>query len=91
MDHEIREEPSPAEDHVQTLVVLVLVGVSTALPRSPAAWLSLPENRPKVKQAQDEEKVILSMQEGKLIRVYMLLRIVRLLSLVIGERRRKGY
>jgi hypothetical protein len=56
MGHEIRQEPSPVEDHGSSLVVLVLVEVPTKLPRSPAAWLSLPENLPKVKQARGEEK-----------------------------------
>ena len=61
MDHEIRQERSPVEDHGLSLVVLVRVEVPTTLPRSPAAWLSLPESPPKVKQPRDEEKVILSM------------------------------
>lgn len=44
-----------------SLVVPVLVEVPTMLPRSPVAWLSLPESFPKVKQVRDEEKLILSM------------------------------
>ena len=57
-DHGIREERSPVEDHVSSLVVLVLVEVPIMLPRSPVAWPWLPENFPKVKQAQDEEKSV---------------------------------
>lgn len=58
MDHGIRQERSPVEDHASSLVVLVLVEVPIMLPRSPVAWLSLPENLPKVKQARDEEKSV---------------------------------
>lgn len=61
MDHGIRQERSPVEDHVSSLVVLVLVEVPIMPPRSPLAWLSLPGNFPKVKQARDEEKSVRSM------------------------------
>ena len=61
MDREIQQGRSPVEDHVPSLVVLVLVEVPTMPPRSPVAWLSLPVNLPKVKQARDEEKSVRSM------------------------------
>ena len=91
MDHEIRKERSPVEDHVSSLVVLVLVEVPTMSPRSPAAWLSLPESRPKAKQARDEEKSVRSMLEGKPIRVYMLHQVAGPLLLIDWKWRRNSY